>query len=314
MRSVGQLVYDRFVRWSLLIALVASVGARSANAGTPEELVAEGKELATAGELSRAILKFKEADASQPTAEHACLIGLAYTRRELWSQAEIFFALCKRRSTSGDALPEWTDEAVTLLQTKLAAPELGLAPIEIRVEPAVPETRVNVAGFPADEAFPPQTIHLGAGTYELTATAPGRADTRARVTVTNNAPQVVTLTLPEPPAKTPPPPPPPPPRMWSTKLWIGSGIAAAVGVGLHLWASNVRSTLQDARDHGDAARWDKHATKFQVLRGTAIGAYGLAAIGLAFAVVTHRRESERAPSVTTNIDEDGVFVGVSWQR
>ncbi len=314
MRSAGQLVYDRFVRWSLVIALVASVGARSANAGTSEELVAEGKELATAGELSRAILKFKEADALQPTAEHACLIGLAYTRRELWSQAEIFFALCKRRSTSGDALPDWTDEAVKLLETKLAAPELALAPIEIRVEPVVPETRVSVGGFPADEAFSPQTIHLGAGTYELTATAPGYSDARVRVTVTNNAPQVVTLMMPEPPTMIPPPPPPPPPRIWSTKIWLGSGIAAVFGVGLHLWASNLRSTLQDARDRGDADRWDRYAGRFQVIRGTAIGLYGVAAIGLALGFVTHRRESERAPSVTANIDERGVFVGVSWQR
>lgn len=305
-------MYDRFVRWFVAAVLVASV--TSAEASTPEELVEEGKALATAGELSRAIVKFKEADVQQPTAEHACLIALAYTRRELWSQAEIFFALCKRRSTSADALPAWTDEAVQLLQTKLAAPELSLAPIEIRVDPEVAGASINVAGFPTDEAFPPQTIHLGAGTYQLTATAPGRLEARAQVTVTSSAAQVVTLKLPAPPPKLPPPPPPPPPRILSTKIWIGSGVAALLGAGAHVWALQERAALQDAFDHGDADRWDRHSTKFQVLRATAIGMYGLAAVGIVVGVVRRGRESENAPSVSASVDRDGVFVGVSWSR
>jgi hypothetical protein len=217
---------------------------------------------------------------------------------------------------SGDALPDWTGEATKLLATKLAAPELGLAPIEIRVDPEIADTRVNVVGFPPDEAFVPQTIHLAAGSYELTATAPGRPEAHARVMVSGSAPVVVTLTLP--PAARPDPHAfrlPEPPTVYSTKLWIGAGIAAALGVGLHLWASNDRDVLQDAYTHGDTARWDDRATRFKALRIGTIVSYGLATIGMGAGILARLHEHYVRTSIYySSIEDTGVLVGVSWQR
>src|SRR5688500_12837062 len=56
--------------------------------GDPDAMVAEGETLARTGEYTRAIDLFKRADGIAKRTRHACLIGLVYTRRELWSQAE----------------------------------------------------------------------------------------------------------------------------------------------------------------------------------------------------------------------------------
>ncbi|CAN5919161.1 hypothetical protein BH11MYX2_BH11MYX2_38580 [soil metagenome] len=100
-----------------LLLSAANVTAQTA----PDPLVAEGQQLAASGEYSRAIAKFKEADVQKPTAEKACLIALAYTRRELWSQAELFFARCAARVGTDDSLPTWANDAKQVLQQKLAA-------------------------------------------------------------------------------------------------------------------------------------------------------------------------------------------------
>src|SRR5207244_1267948 len=98
------------VRHVLLLCAVA-IPCRLAFADDVADLEARGQELAKASEYSQAIEVFKQADAKRPRAAHACMIGLAYLRRELWPQAELFLALCEHRAVPGDQPPDWIDEA-----------------------------------------------------------------------------------------------------------------------------------------------------------------------------------------------------------
>ena len=128
-----------------------------------QPLVAQGDELARSGEFSKAIAAFKHAEAIAPSAATECRIGLVYTRRELWSEAEIFFARCKQHATAADPTPEWFADAEAQLAQKLT--DTDAAPIEVHVEPAQPIAKIAVSSFPPDEDFEPRTIHLAPGTY-----------------------------------------------------------------------------------------------------------------------------------------------------
>ncbi len=67
-----------------LVMGIAEFGSAMADDSNPkvDALVAEGEALAKAGNFSAATEKWKSADKVVPRAKHACLIGLAYTRRE----------------------------------------------------------------------------------------------------------------------------------------------------------------------------------------------------------------------------------------
>src|SRR4029079_11617073 len=103
------------VRWTavgrqlVLAILVLQATALLAHADEVDDLEAKGEELAKQNEYTQAITVFKQADAKRPRAAHACMIGLAYMRREAWPQAELFLALCEKRAAPGDQPPDWTD-------------------------------------------------------------------------------------------------------------------------------------------------------------------------------------------------------------
>lgn len=282
----------------------------TAHASTPEELVVEGQQLAAAGEYTRAIQKFKEADAIEPTAEHACLIGLAYTRRELWSQAELFFDRCKERTKAGDPPPAWANEAIETLATKLSS--TGIAAIDIRVEPAVGAVAIGVSGFPVDETFAPRTVHLAPGTYVLTATAPGREPVREKVIVTGAAPQAITLSF-ERHAPVPLPPRPAEKVAHPTSTWffLGGVGLALLGGGFHVMAALERHELSAAVDARDPQRWDEHDVRFRVGRAGAITGYGLAAVAIAVGFIVRSRET---PVVDVAVGRDGGSVALTWRR
>lgn len=291
------------MRTALLLAIVCV--ANVAHAETPAELVAEGRRLAGEGEFTRAITKFKEADAIEPTAENACLIGLAYTRRELWSQAELYFDRCKERTKAGDPPPDWANEAIATLAAKLSS--TGVSAIEIRVAPAVPDVAISVSGFSADETFAPRTVHLAPGTYVLTATAPGHSPVREKLVVVGTAPQTITLSFDVKPsgvhAK--------PVRPTSQWFFVGAVGLALVGGGFHLVSALERSKLQDAVDANDPALWDKHDPLFRYSRAGAIAGYSLAAITLTIGLVVRSRET---PVVDVVAGPSGAVVAFTWQR
>ena len=107
-----------------LAPLVVVLSARIARADDVADLEARGEELARQSEYTQAIEAFKAADLRKPRATHACMIGLAYMRRELWPQAELFLALCEKRATPGDQPPSWIDEAEHQLAAKLSAAQI----------------------------------------------------------------------------------------------------------------------------------------------------------------------------------------------
>jgi hypothetical protein len=258
----------------LLVAFAAIAASEApAHADDAAALVSQGEALGKQGEFTRAIQLFKQADAQQPTAANACRIGLAYTRREAWSQAEIFFALCEKRATATDPTPDWLPTAKVQLQQKLEGADA--AAIDVRVEPVLATARVRITSFPPDEAFEPSAIHLAPGTYEIVASAPGREPAHASLTVVPRTAEIVTLVLAEPP----PPPPPPPTRAHRVGTWLlyGAAGAAAVGLGFHALAYDQRNTLQTAQAAHDPVTWDHHASTFEHERDAAIGSYAVAA-------------------------------------
>src|SRR4051812_38168470 len=93
----------------------------SARADEADDLATQGEELARRAEYAQAIEKFKAADRARPRALHACMIGLAYLRRQLWPQAEVFLARCRKRAVGTDTLPEWMADAEAQLTTQLAS-------------------------------------------------------------------------------------------------------------------------------------------------------------------------------------------------
>jgi hypothetical protein len=275
---------------------------------TPDAaLVAQGEELARSGEFSRAIVAFKQAEKLRPSAANACRIGLAYTRRELWSQAELFFARCKRRATAADPTPSWFDAAAAQLAAKLA--EIDAASIEVRVD--APNATISISSFPPDEEFEPQAVHLSPGNYTITARAPERGPGQVAVSVEGRTSQIVTLALPH------PPPPPPPPltreqKLGRTLLYIGAG-ALVIGVAAHGLATYERSQLDDARAANDPVDWDRHAGSFETDRAIAIGGYTVAIAGIVIGAILRTRD-EHAPTITATVDPHAATLGLEWHR
>jgi hypothetical protein len=175
------------------VVLAVAFAARAARADEIDDLVIRGKALAKAGELTQAIAQFRRADAMRPRAQHACLIGLAYTRRELWLLADLWFARCRARANANDPLPEWFDEAEQQLAAKVSAARA--ATITIRVAPASAHATVKISSFDFDEVLAPGTIHLAPGRYTLEAGAPGFARQKRTIVAEDGAKQTIAITL-----------------------------------------------------------------------------------------------------------------------
>jgi hypothetical protein len=279
-----------------------------------DALTAQGEQLARDGEYSRAVQLFKQAEAKAPSAKHACLIGLAYTRRELWSQAEIWLDRCKERATAQDPLPEWFSAATAQLAEKLKA--VDTAPLEIKVTPPTANAKISVSSFPPDETFAARTIHLVPGTYVLTGTVPGQPPITQTVTVKLGAANTVTLAFSEPPQRTPVPrtvEATREPSNLSTYLFVGGGVLAAVGVGFHVVALRERGTLQDAQDANDPTTWRAHDGKFETERAVAIGCYTGAAIAVVAGILLRARH-EDAPAISASLTPGGAMVGIEVSR
>src|SRR5258706_11614988 len=167
------------------IAVVVAALGPIAHADGVDDLVTRGEDAGRRGDLSVAIDAFKQADAQRPLAKHACLIGLAYTRRELWPQAELFFARCRKRATPSDPIPDWLGTAEQQLADKLAATHT--VAVAFAITPATAPARVSVSSFAPDETFDPQTIHLAPGAYTILITAEGYLRTKRELVIPSDA-------------------------------------------------------------------------------------------------------------------------------
>jgi hypothetical protein len=303
---------------------------RTSYADDVTDLVAKGEALAKQGEFSSAIDAFKQADAKQPRAEHACLIGLVYTRRELWPQAELFLARCRARATDGDPVPTWLPKVEQQLAEKFVAD--GVAPVTIVVTPSTAKAQLTVSSFAPDETFEPRMIHLAAGHHTVDVTADGFVSASREVVVETSAPQTITIDLhttaeataaaaatasaadaraaaafaqshPTEPARSSVP----------MKVMIGGVALGVVGAAVDLFV------VKPARDRlasaPDTTIYESRTSSFDLRRDVTIGLYGGAAIAVVTGLVLRYTVYDRsAVQVTGSLDHNGGGIAVTWSR
>jgi hypothetical protein len=283
------------------ICLIAAlIAVRPARADGVDDLVARGQELAKRAEWTQAIALFKQADVQRPRAEYACMIGLAYTRRELWAQAELYFARCHDRATGDDPLPDWLGDAEAQLAAKVAG--ASITAITVTVAPPTAHAAISISGFEPDEVVAPGTFHLTPGRYTFELSAPGYVTTRRDVVVEAGKAQTMDVALgvvvDDRPSRTP----------W---LVIGAGAAvAAAGFAIDLWKVRpLRTSLANASYgeypmyEGSFDRWQRATIGLWVGGGvvTAIGAY-----------LMYREHT--SVTMGAHLDKDGGAVFVGWRR
>jgi hypothetical protein len=314
-----------------IVAVLALGLPLPAHAEDRAALQAKGEQLAKDGKYSDAIEAFKAADKIEPRAIHACLISLAYTRRELWAQAELFLSICHQRSASGDVEPDWVPLADQQVRDRLIS--AGLVEVSIEAKPA--NAKVTVSSFAPDEVFEPRMIHLPIGTHVVFARAPGYVDGQLTVSITDKTPKHVVIEL-APDAGSAKPGEPlvgngqvfvperPVPEKPTTKtnagmpLMIAGGAAIALGVGAHLWWGYEHGKLVEANEPPITAASEElyaaHSTRFDVARVATFALYltGAACVGMGF---YQRSQSEKSTSVAAvPLPEGGAMVSVGWRR
>ena len=271
------------------VAATLAVSATAAAQGAPavesaDDKRARGEQLAKDGRFSEAIDAFKAAEKLEPRARHACLIALAYMRRELWPQAEIFLEQCELRATPADPVPEWVPVAKAQLAERLQA--LTVAAVELVVEPAGTKVKLAVSSFAPDELFDPRTIHLPLGRHVIIATAAGYKDAQKTVEVTGPVPQRVTISMvPIDATKDTPGAPRGPAPAASKVPWIVMGAGGAValaGAITHVTMLRTARNEMIAADKADNLdRYQTWEARFETRRTATIALYG---VGAALAV------------------------------
>ncbi len=281
--------------------LALAVWPSAAHADRADELTTIGEEQARVGDYTRAIANFKQADALRPRARTACLIGLAYLRRELWPQAELFLTRCQARANPDDLLPDWLPEAEALLSRKLG--EVEVTRVTIAVAPPTADATVTVSSFAPDETFAPRTIHLAPGRHVVEVTAPGYAPARETLELAGRGARTLAFRL------APTRPPAGPGSPWPRRLAIIAGGAAVVGAGFHAWAAVTRGRLTDS-----SARYDAAIDAFRLERGAALGAYGVAAAAATAGLVLHLARRDETVRLSGAVAPGGGLVVVAWAR
>jgi hypothetical protein len=278
---------------------------------TPAELQAKGEDLAKQGRFSDAIDAFKAADKIQPSATHACLIALAYTRRELWPQAEVWLAQCQVRATAADPLPDWAPAAQDQINQRLDA--ANVAAVSIEVKPVDAGAKLTVSSFAPDEQFSPRTIHLPFGLHTVVAKAPGYPDQSQTIEIKDKTAQHIVITLNKADAGHPQPPPPPAQPHASSdsgkKLMVAGGVVIGAGVVAYGVMGIGWLKIRDGQNFGTA-----YETMYDVGR---VGSIGLWAVGAGLVItgyVLHSKHHDEAPAVGVAPMPGGGMVSIGWVR
>ncbi len=304
--------------WPLLVAGVCVAIATPARGDDdPTALQHRGEQLAKEGQFAEAIDVFKAADAIRPTTEHACLIGLAYGRRNLYGQAELFFDLCHERAVDGDPVPSWVAKVERQFRERLD--QAKLAPIKIVVKHGA-NARIVVSAFAADEAFSARTIHLSPGRHTITVTVPARGGDRERapieraIVVEGSDPQKVVIDARAPTEE--------PATEGSSGGHLGRNVAI-VGVGILVagavvhgtWYRSELNELEAAQNPPDVARYDAHVDAYRTSRYVTVGLYGAGAVTAIIGLVLHAtRGHEASPAVSIVPTDGGGVFAVEWSR
>lgn len=282
---------------------------------------ARGEQLAKDGRFTEAIDAFKAAERIEPRARHHCLIALAYIRRELWPQAEIFLEQCESKATEADPVPEWVPTAKQQLAERLST--VNVAPVSIKVEPTGVDVKLAVSSFAPDELFDPRTIHLPPGRHVIIATAKGYNDAQKTVEVVDRNPQDVTITMLPLSSGSGPDGPPPittpsPPASKTPWFVIGAGGALVVTAGV-LHATWYRSLDNDYRTaaHGNRAEFDRLEPKWERARLVTGALYAVGGATLITGLIlkyTVFGGKEAPAQVSVVPTSDGGMLSVGWSR
>ncbi len=288
-------------------------------APTADELRATGEQLAKDGRFTEAVESFKAANQLTERASNYCLIGLAYTRRELWPQAEIFIDQCRKRATPEDPLPAWLPVLENQLAERLA--NVNVAAVDIRVLPAGIAVKLAVSSFAPDELFEPRTIHLPPGRHVVIATANGYADAQVTIEVANKDAQRVTITLrPVEPAR-PRPSVAEPARPSRVPMIVAGGGGALLAAGLvyHLvWFKPAADELATATDraHPDPVLYSEWSHRFDVRRRATIALYGAGVAALGVAALLHETVFKRTEAdvqvSAVPLEGGGGMISLGW--
>lgn len=295
-------------------AVLCVIGTHPALAGpTRTELEAQGEQLARDSHFTEAIEKFKAADKLEPRASHACLIALAYTRRELWPQAEIFLEKCHQRATPTDPLPDWIKEADQQIAERVQS--ANVAPVDIAVAPGDAKVELTVSSFAPDESFAPRTIHLPPGHHVILAKAPGYADASTAIDISDKSPQHVAIELHRPGEVLPDVPlPAAGPHANRGPLYlIGAGVGlGVVGGVLHLvWYKPVYEDLNNATTR---AVYDKREPDFAAPYWTVIGLYAAGGAAVIAGAIWKYTTAREAPAIAVVPTSGGGILSVGWER
>jgi hypothetical protein len=280
---------------------------------------ARGEQLAKDGRYTEAIDAFKAAQRIEPRARHACLIALAYIRRELWPQAEIFLEECETKATQADPVPEWVPTAKQQLAERLST--VNVAPVTIKVEPADAEVKLAVSSFAPDELFDPRTIHLLPGRHVIIATAKGFNDSQKTIEVVDKSPQDVVITML--PITTGPGPgpvvgPAPPKSKVPLYVMIGGAAVVAGAVASHLfYFKPIRDDYQAAGDADNVPEFDRLAPKFDRARLVTAALYGVGGAAVITGLILNFTvfKGKEAPAQVSVVPfNDGGMLTVGWSR
>jgi hypothetical protein len=284
---------------------------RAAHAEDAASLVADGQDLARAGNIQAAIAKFSAADQLEPRAIHSCLIALAYLRRDELASAQLMFTQCHDRAT--EPLPAWVTIEEQQLETRVAS--AGLGTVELTVDPAI--VTITVPALLGGVPFAARTrLSLPPGVHRIEGrTAVGRTvAVDVMVVRGRSVPATLVIPPPEPPATVAPRPAVPRPRPRSSMpsyLMIGGGVALAVGGAIHVFALRpARSELADATT---PEAYDAQYSAFARSRYATIGSYTIGAAALIAGVVLSRR-SDEGPQLLTHVGQGGAIVTLVWDR
>jgi tetratricopeptide (TPR) repeat protein len=275
-----------------------------------DELKARGERLAKNGRYSEAIEAFKAADRLEPRASHACLIALAYTRRELWPQAEIYMERCHGRATASDPEPEWVPQAEALIEERLR--QVDVAPVEISTEPALPGVKLSISSFAPDETFGPRTIHLPSGHHTVIARAEGYEVERRELDVTGRALRRVVIKMWKVGER-----PRAPSELGRYLVYGGLGVGVAGAAAHVLWYRGNLDRLRQARDEYDLRTYRSVEPAYDVSRWTTVGLYAIGGAAVIAGGILHLRSGGRRAEAAVTLlprPEGGGVVAVEWAR
>jgi tetratricopeptide (TPR) repeat protein len=295
-----------------LVYVLMGVATSSAHAESADALVEQGERFAKAGRLTDAINAFKRADRIEPRARHACLIGLAYVRRELLPQAELFLDACRERADQRDPLPDWFALAEVELRRKLASSDH--APIAIRVEPndRAAATRFTVSSFAPDETFSPRPLHLPIGTHLVKLQTDGREIASREITIADRSPREIVFDLAAPreaPAASRP-------RRLPWIITAAGGAILLGGAAYHAFAfAPARDDLAAASAEPDPGRYRALEPTFESRRRTTLVLYGVGVAAVATGLVMRAlQRDDRAPRIGFSPVDRGALVSIELRR